>query len=147
MQQISDQEIRDNMDKAADSPIMAGVHYGHDYPDQACFILRDGTLVSGGIGFWFQKNTIAVLQLMLGRCASNDFQAMVVSAGLVLVLPAEYKYIIYDSPTERQEEILADLREIFGFDEGWTREDRRLTLTQHTATMEANSQQTKEALR
>jgi hypothetical protein len=118
MAQISDQEIRDNIDKAADSPIMAGVHYGHDYPDQACFILRDGTLVSGGVGFWFKRNTVAVLQLMLGKYASEDFQTMVLEAGLVLVLPGGYKYIIYSDPTERQEEILADLREIFGFDEG-----------------------------
>lgn len=116
MARISDQEIRNNIDKAADSPIMSGVHYGHDYPDQACFILRHGTLVSGGIGFWFEKNTVAVLQLMLGKCASDNFQAMVLEAGLVLVLPGEYKYIIYNDPTENQEEILADLREVFGFD-------------------------------
>jgi hypothetical protein len=118
MAQISDQEIRDNMDESADSPIMSGVHYSHDYPDQACLILRDGTLVSGGIGFWFEKNTIAVLQLMLSNYASEDFQTMVLEAGLVLVLPGEYKYIIYNDPTESQEEILADLREVFGFDEG-----------------------------
>jgi hypothetical protein len=117
MAQISDREIRDNIDRAADSPIMAGIHYGHDYPDQACFILRDGTLVSGGPGFWFKKDTVAVLQLMLGKYASDDLQTMVLEAGLVLVLPAEYKYIIYNDPTESQEEILADLREIFGFDE------------------------------
>jgi hypothetical protein len=48
MAPISDQEIRNNMDKMVDAPIMAGVHYGHDYSDEACFILRDGTLVYGG---------------------------------------------------------------------------------------------------
>lgn len=118
MAQISDQEIRDNMDKAAGSPMMSGIHYGHDYPDQACFILRDGNLVSGGVGFWFKKNTVATLQLMLGKYASEDFQPMVLEAGLVLVLPGDYKYIIYNDPTESQEEILANLREVFGFEEG-----------------------------
>ncbi|WP_260301629.1 hypothetical protein [Schleiferilactobacillus harbinensis] len=55
---------------------------------------------------------------MLGKYANEDFQTMVISAGLVLVLPGDYKYIIYNASTESQEEILADLREIFGFDEG-----------------------------
>ncbi|KRL14634.1 hypothetical protein [Schleiferilactobacillus perolens] len=117
MAPISDQEIRNNMDKMVDAPIMAGVHYGHDYPDEACFILRDGTLVYGGLGFWTQKDATAVLQVMMGKHARNDFQTMVLEAGLVVSMPAEYKYIVYGGPTTSQERILTELREIFGFDE------------------------------
>lgn len=53
----------------------------------------------------------------MGKHARNDFQAMVLEAGLVVSMPAEYKYIVYGGPTTSQERILAELREIFGFDE------------------------------
>lgn len=118
MPEISDQEIKDNMDKAASLPVMTDVHYGIERPDEACFILRDGTLVTGGAAFWYQKNTVGVLQLMLGQYASDDWQSMVRSAGLVVIVPGEGKYLVYDDPTERQERVLMELQEFFGFDLG-----------------------------